>query len=45
MNSIDVKSLLIGILSCALVFMLMGLSLGSNEIISCFVAVQGVVVF
>jgi len=30
MNSIDVKSLLIGILSCALVFMLMGLSLGSN---------------
>ena len=27
---LDVKSLLIGILSCALVFMLMGLSLGSN---------------
>ena len=30
MNSIDSKSLMIGILSCALVFMLMGLSLGSN---------------
>ena len=30
MNSIDLKSLMIGILSCALVFMLMGLSLGSN---------------
>ena len=30
MSSIDVKSLIIGILSCALVFMLMGLSLGSN---------------
>ena len=30
MNSIDLKSLIIGILSCALVFMLMGLSLGSN---------------
>ena len=30
MNSIDLKSLIIGILSCALVFMLMGPSLGSN---------------
>ena len=30
MNSIDLKSLIIGILSCSLVFMLMGLSLGSN---------------
>ena len=31
MNSIDVKSLLIGILSCALVFMFMGLSIGTNQ--------------
>ena len=31
MNSIDLKSLMIGILSCALVFMLMGLSEGSNQ--------------
>ena len=31
MNSIDLKSLIIGILSCALVFILMGLSEGSNQ--------------
>ena len=31
MNSIDVKSLLIGILSCALVFMFIGLSIGTNQ--------------
>ena len=31
MSSIDVKSLIIGILSCALVFMLMGLSIGTNQ--------------
>ena len=31
MNLIDLKSLIIGIISCALVFMLMGLSEGSNQ--------------
>ena len=31
MSSIDVKSLIIGILSCALVFMLMGFSIGINQ--------------
>ena len=31
MSSIDVKSLIIGILSSALVFMLMGVSKGSNQ--------------
>ena len=31
MNSIDLKSLIIGIFSCALVFMLMGLSIGTNQ--------------
>ena len=31
MSSIDVKSLIIGILSRALVFMLMGVSKGSNQ--------------
>ena len=31
MNSIDLKSLIIGILSCALVFMLMGFSIGTNQ--------------
>ena len=31
MNSIDLKSLIIGILSCTLVFMLMGVSKGSNQ--------------
>ena len=30
MSSLDLKSLIIGILSCVLVFMLMGLSIGSN---------------
>ena len=31
MSSIDLKSLIIGIFSCALVFMLMGLSIGTNQ--------------
>ncbi len=31
MNLIDLKSLIIGIISCALVFMLMGLSIGTNQ--------------
>ena len=31
MNSIDLKSLIIGILSCALVFMIMGVSKGTNQ--------------
>ena len=31
MNSIDLKSLIIGILSSALMFMLMGVSKGSNQ--------------
>ena len=31
MSSIDLKSLIIGIFSCTLVFMLMGLSIGTNQ--------------
>jgi hypothetical protein len=31
MSSIDLKSLIIGIFSCALVFMIMGVSKGSNQ--------------
>ena len=31
MSSIDLKSMIIGILSCAMIFILMGFSIGSNQ--------------